>query len=169
MMTELTSRKIALLFFMLVVLSLSTAVRPGSPPFQNLGSGEFETLDTYAGNGKWLIVMIWAHDCEICEREVGDYEKFHQKHVDDNARVLGITLDGEANRQLALDFVSRHRLNFENLIAEPETVAAFFEVTTGSKWVGTPTFLIFGPGGELKAKQVGAVETEIVESFIAAN
>ena len=72
-------------------------------------------------------------------------------------------------QQAAVDFVARHQLKFENLIAEPEVVTAYYQITTGSRWVGTPSFLIFGPDGQLMAKQVGAVATDVVEQFIATN
>ena len=81
--------------------------------------------------------------------------------------MLGITLDGDERKPQALEFVARHGLGFDNLIGEAETVMAYYQIVTGSRWVGTPSFLIFGPDGELKAKQAGAVEVEIVENFIA--
>ncbi len=146
-----------------------TVVNASSPLFQNLKTGAFDTIDEYRQPDQWIIVMIWAHDCQICEREVGEYQRFHQTHADDDAIVLGITLDGEERKQNALDFVARHELEFENLIGEPEVVAGYYQLTTGSRWVGTPSFLIFAPDGELMAKQAGAVEVEIVENFIAAN
>lgn len=161
--------KIATVVCIFMLLAVPDAVRAGSPLFENLKSGAFETIENHSQQGKWLIVMIWAHDCEICEREVDDYQRFHRKHAENNAIVLGVTLDGAARQQAAVDFVARHQLNFENLIAEPEVVATYYQITTGSKWIGTPSFLIFGPDSELKAKQVGAVETGVVEAFIAAN
>ena len=153
----------------LLVLVFATPALSGSPLFQNLKSGAFETIENHSQQGKWLIVMIWAHDCEICEREVGDYQRFHRKYAEDVATVLGVTLDGTAMQQAAVDFMTRHQLNFENLIAEPEAVTAYYQITTGSRWIGTPSFLIFGPDGELMAKQAGAVSTEIVEQFIVDN
>lgn len=140
-----------------------------SPLFENLRSGEFQTLAAHRAPGEWLVVMIWAHDCEVCEREVGDYQRFHQRGGGGNARVLGVTLDGGEFETQAREFVRRHGLTFDNLIAEPRTVVDYYQVITGSRWVGTPSFLVFGADGELKAKQVGAVEVEIVENFIAAN
>ena len=161
--------RIATVVYIFILLVVPATVNAGSPLFENLKSGAFETIDDHNQQDKWLVVMIWAHDCEVCEREVDDYQRFHRKHSDNNATVLGVTLDGVARQQAAVDFVTRHQLEFENLIAEPEVVAAYYQITTGSRWVGTPSFLIFGPDGELKAKQVGAVETGVVEAFIAAN
>lgn len=146
-----------------------TSAWASSPLFQNLVSDSFDTIDDYRQTGKWVVVMIWAHDCEICEREVGDYQRFHQRHADNDAIVLGITLDGEERKQAALDFVARHQLEFENLIGEPEVVAGYYQLVTGSRWVGTPSFLIFAPDGKLMARQAGAVEVEIVENFVTTN
>ena len=153
----------------ILLTSTIAVVSASSPLFQNLKTSAFETIDDYRQPGKWVVVMIWAHDCQICEREVGDYQRFHLKHADDDAIVLGITLDGEERKQSALDFVARHELEFENLIGEPGVVAGYYQLITGSRWVGTPSFLIFAPDGELMAKQAGAVEVEIVENFITAN
>lgn len=156
-------------FALLLLCGTWAGAQAASPLFQNLNSEAFETIEDYHQQGQWLIVMIWAHDCQICEREVGGYQQFHRRHAGDNALVLGITLDGEDRKQAAVDFMRRNKLEFDNLIGEPEVVAGYYQVTTGSRWVGTPSFLIFGPDGELMAKQAGAVEVEIVENFIAAN
>ena len=151
----------------LILISVTTAVDAASPMFQNLQSGESGTIEDYSQADRWLIVMIWAHDCEICEREVGDYDRFHRRHAGNDAIVLGLTLDGEQRKPQALEFVERHGLGFDSLIGEPEAVAGYFQIATGSRWIGTPSFLVFGPDGALKAKQTGAVEVEIVENFIA--
>lgn len=152
-----------------LLCSTTVAVEAASPLFQDLKSDAFGTVDDYRQPGKWMIVMIWAHDCEVCEREVGDYQRFHQQHGADDAQVLGITLDGEDRKQDAVDFINRHELEFANLIGEPEVVTGYYQLITGSRWVGTPSFLIFAPDGELMARQAGAVEVEIVENFITAN
>ena len=34
-------------------------------------------------------------------------------------------------------------------------------------WIGTPSFLLFDPQGNLLAQQVGAVPPELIEEFIA--
>ena len=159
--------KLARLLVLSILLAAKAAAVAASPLLQDLQSSEFKTIDDYREPGKWLVVMIWAHDCHVCEEEVDDYHRFHRRHGEQSARVLGITLDGEERKSAALEFVTRHGLGFDNLIGEPEAVSAYYQLVTGSRWVGTPSFLIFGPDGELRAKQAGAVEVEIVENFIA--
>jgi len=162
------SKSVSFVAVLLVLLAAPTA-SASSPLFQNMGSDAFETIDNHSEQGKWLIVMIWAHDCEICEREVGSYQQFHDRHQQVDARVLGITIDGSSKKEAAQGFVNRHQLEFVNLLGEPETVTAYYQLITGSRWIGTPSFLIFAPGGELKAAQAGGVPVEVVENFIASN
>ncbi len=123
-------------------------------------------VSDYLDDGKWTVVMIWASDCHICNKEISHYVDFHFVHQDEDARVLGISIDGQEKRAAAEQFISRHRVNFPNLIGEPDEVAEWYQRLTGNAFVGTPTFLFFNPQGKLVAKQVGAVPTELIEEFM---
>lgn len=125
------------------------------------------TLSEYTGQGKWTIVMIWASDCHVCNQEASAYDAFHNAHKNKDATVLGLSLDGAAKKVEAEKFIKRHSVTFPNLIAEPDTVMQLYTQLTGQGWVGTPSFLIYSPSGELRAAQVGAVPVELIESFIA--
>ncbi len=129
--------------------------------------GAIHSLDEYTGQGKWAIVMIWASDCQACNQEAKNYVKFNKEHKDKDAFILGISTDGREKKAEALKFIKRHGVDFKNLIDEPENVARLYSSLTGQPFVGTPTFLLFSPIGELRAAQVGAVPTDIIESFIA--
>ena len=161
--------KPALALMSALLLALSGGLSAASPQFKNLYSGEFVTLDDYQRDGNWLVVMIWASDCEICKREAGSYQRFHSRSSPEDTRVIGLSLDGAEGETAARAFVARHQLEFDNLLAEADTVMSYYQLLTGSRWVGTPSFLVFAPGGELLAKQAGAVEPEIIENFIASN
>lgn len=128
--------------------------------------GQPKSISDYTGNGKWLVVMIWASDCHICNKEAHAYVDFHFTHSDDNARILGITVDGQARKAEALKFIERHKVNFPSLIGEPADVARLFSELTGTYFAGTPAFLFYDPEGNLRAQQVGAVPPELIENFI---
>ena len=128
--------------------------------------GRPRSLQEFTGQGKWTVVMIWAHDCHVCNEEVESYEDFHRRHQGTDATVLGISMDGQERKKQARAFIRRHRLTFPNLIGEPEAVAGLFTELTGVQWVGTPTFLIYSPAGQLVAQQIGAVPVQMVEEFI---
>ena len=131
--------------------------------------GKPQVLENYIGKGKWTIVMMWASDCHICNREAHEYVDFHMIHSDTDATVLGISLDGESRKKAAEKFIKKHSVDFPNLIAEPEYVSALYRDLTGQYFAGTPSFLIYSPNGELKAAQAGAVPTSLIEDFIKKN
>lgn len=143
----------------------------GVPLAANAGSlrdfdGRERSLSEFTGSGRWLVVMIWASDCHVCNSEVYQYVDFHDMHHDRDAEVVGISLDGQAGRSDAAAFLERHSVSFPSLIGEPEQVARLYTELTGDRFVGTPSFLVFAPSGELRARQAGAVPTSIIEQFI---
>lgn len=131
--------------------------------------GKPQVLENFTGKGKWLVVMMWASDCHICNREAHEYVDFHMIHSDTDATVLGISLDGQSRKKAAEKFIKKHSVDFPNLIAEPEHVSSLYKELTGQYFSGTPSFLIFSPEGELKAAQAGAVPTTLIEDFIKKN
>ncbi len=153
---------------LLAMLTFSPLVSAEMKGFEDF-NGKPQVFDNYTGKGKWLVVMIWASDCFICNREAHEYVDFHMIHSDTDATVLGITIDGESRKKDAEKFIKRHSIDFPNLIAEPEYVSNFYQKLTGQHFSGTPTFLIYSPQGELKAAQVGAVPTSLIENFIKKN
>ena len=148
-----------------LVIGCVTA-QAASAPFTDF-DGQPRTIESFAGDGKWLVVMIWAHDCHVCNMEVENYAHFHETHKDNNARILGVSMDGQAKRAEAEAFSERHDLPFPNLIGEPATMMLHFAQLTGSSFRGTPTILLFDPEGTLTAAQAGAVPPESIEKFIA--
>lgn len=153
-------------FWMLFILALVVSPAYGMNILKGF-DGSVHSLDEYTGQGKWTIVMLWASDCHACNAEAEQYVKFHRAHKSKDAIILGISLDGQLKKTEAENFIKRHRVDFENLISEPENVEQMYTGLTGQPWVGTPTFLLYSPSGELRAAQVGAVPTHIIESFIA--
>ena len=61
-----------------MLLALFSLAVGASPLFKNLQTGSHATLDDYRGQGRWLVVMIWASDCEVCKQEAPLYQQFHQ-------------------------------------------------------------------------------------------
>lgn len=131
--------------------------------------GNRKNLNLYLNNKKWLIVMIWAADCHICNIEIAQYIKLHDKLKKTSAEVLGISIDGWKNRKKAFNFIKRHRVNFTNLLIEPEDFAKFYTPITNTTFIGTPTFLVFNRNGKLMAKQTGAIPTSMIEKYIQKN
>lgn len=131
--------------------------------------GDPHSLSDYQERGKWLVVMIWASDCHVCNQEAHSYALFHDKHKKKDAVVLGVSMDGLEGKADATAFIKRHQVTFPNLIGDFEEIAQMFVDLTGENWIGTPTFLFYAPSGELMAQQVGGVPVALIENFIQAN
>lgn len=151
------------LFFISLMLGISIVNAGGD--LQSL-QGKPEKLSNYTGKGQWTVVILWASDCHVCNAEAEQYIQFHEAHKNTDAKVLGISLDGQSKLDAAKDFMKRHDVTYPSLIGEPGNVAALYEELTGAHWVGTPTFLIYDRKGVLMAAQPGAVPAEIIEGFI---
>jgi len=131
--------------------------------------GNAASINDYAGKGKWLVVMFWASDCHICNKEAHQYVDMQERHKDGNINVLGVTTDGLTNKAAAKAFIKEHKLNFPNLIGSLEDIAGMYYDLTGNQWIGTPTFFIYNPEGKLGVADAGAIPAKIIEDFIAEN
>ena len=152
-------------FGLFLFLGLLMAAFSSQAALQDM-AGKPKSISDYTGKGKWTVVMIWASDCHICNREAHQYVDFHYAHSDDDAEVLGISTDGPSGKAAAEGFIKKHNINFPNLIGDIGEVSRIFTELTGAPFVGTPAFLIYDPKGELKAQQIGAVPVELIEEFM---
>jgi len=125
-----------------------------------------KSIEDFTGKGKWVLVMFWASDCHICNKEAHQYVDFHFTHSDKDAIVLGVSIDGKEKFKDAEHFIKKHSIDFPNLIGEPEAVITAYSKYAQSHWVGTPSFLLFNPKGKILAAQVGAVPPTLIEDFI---
>ncbi len=130
-------------------------------------SGRERNVNEFIGRGKWVAVTVWAHDCGVCAAEIHEMADFHRARMDRDALVLGVTIDGYAQRKQAKAFINRHKLPFTNLIAEPsqDIIVKF----GAGELVGTPTTYLYDPGGRLVAMTIGPVSRSDIESYIERN
>jgi peroxiredoxin len=157
--------KIARLFLGLLVGWVSMAAWAESPdiPLKTL-DGKTRNVSEFIGHGKWTVVVVWAHDCHICGAEIHEMTDFHQAHQAKDAVVLGVTIDGFDQVKEARQFVEKHKLPFVNLIAEPsQDVLMKFG---GGQFVGTPTYYVYNPKGEIVGRNIGPVSRQEVETFM---
>ena len=157
----LKQRLLPAIFLFLMVISGAQAT-PDIRVFSV--DGVAANVNQYIGQGKWTVVVIWAHDCPVCNAEIEQMTFFQDDHANKDATVLGISVDGLKDKDKAADFIKRHELNFPNFVIEPD----FHQLLKfgGGRFVGTPTFYIYSPAGELEAKSVGPVDPEAIEKFI---
>ena len=129
--------------------------------------GESAQFSDYVPADRWLVVMIWSWSCPICAQEMAGQAQLHERNQGGRLTLLGVSLDGAAGIMEAWAFAEEHGATFPNLIGEAQEVAHFFNEHSVHSLQGTPTFLVYAPGGHLKAVQAGAVPPEGIEAFIA--
>ena len=132
-------------------------------------NGKATAIEKYTNEDQWTVVMFWDSDCQVCNAESQQYVDFHHRHKDAGVQVLGVSMDGLENKQAAQQFIDRNKVSFPNLIIDSQLGANFYTSNTGENWIGTPSFMIYAPKGELKAAQIGAVPTQLIEDFITQN
>lgn len=157
----------------LIALALVIAASPvhsgEAPPLGGLVTLEGEAAPDALplGDGKWLLVMIWATDCLICKAQKPLISAFHEAHRDVDARVVGIAMDGPAARDTVRNYLAEHPVSFDNYVVDPLRLAGDYAVLVQEPLRGTPTYLLFGPDGYIRGNNPGALKIEALERFIA--
>lgn len=130
-------------------------------------AGERTALSDYVGKGEWVVVNFWASDCSICNRDAAELVGFQAANHDSGIRVLGISIDSWDKIDKARAYVTRNHLNYPSLVTDQRTAARLYYLAAQGKFVGTPSFLLYSPTGQVIAKQFGTVSRDQLESFLA--
>lgn len=150
----------------LVLSAVLAAPVPAAPPDVPLSDfeGRVHNIAAHLGKGQWVVVVAWAHDCHVCEAEMGEMAQFHRDNAKKDARVVGVSIDGFEQREAARQFVERHRLPFPNFLVEPdqEIMMRF----GGGPFYGTPTHYLYDPAGRLVATSTGSVTAQEIRRYI---
>ncbi len=152
-----------LLFFALFLLACATYAAAPNVPLEDL-AGKPHNTNEYIGKGRWVIVTVWSADCPICQRDMYHMTFLHDEHKDKDARVLGFSIDGNANRAKAREFAEQQSLNFPTLIGNPGDAARL----SGHPLAGTPTYYFFAPDGKFMTLRVGALTQAQAERVLDA-
>ncbi|MCW8889512.1 MAG: TlpA family protein disulfide reductase [Sedimenticola sp.] len=121
-------------------------------------SGAERTFDEF--RGKWLLVNYWATWCVPCLEEIPELNKFHAKHFETDAVVVGINMEG-FDVDVMRDFLRDQGVVYPVWITAPSDYTAFGVLP------GIPTSYLISPKGEVVAKQVGVISAEMIERFIS--
>ena len=136
-------------------------------------NGTKTTVEDELGKGKWSVVEIWASWCHACMEHMPEMVGFDGKM--DNLKIIGVTIDGQEGKSDALAAIKEHKMNFKNIISNSVEVNAWMEqrikkaFKTTEGLIGTPTFMLFDPKGELVAVNPGKLKVSSIEKFINAH
>jgi thiol-disulfide isomerase/thioredoxin len=124
-------------------------------------------LNDYVGDGRWTLVMFWSTDCIPCEQQKPMLEAFHRDHVNKDATVVGIALDGIDQLEGIEVLIKRHEPSYPNLVVFTDVFHRQFKELTGKDFRATPTYLLYAPDGSLAGVRAGPIERETIEAIVA--
>ena len=162
--TALANKKWASMFKLWLFLTMMLS--SSAYAFTDL-KGNKDSILNHIGKDKWTIVEVWASDCHACRMHMPEMVEFDGKLK--NARLLGISLDGQKGVGDAEDFIAQYGIKFPTLLTNPIEMSIWMEQSIGESLRGTPTFILFDPKGMLVAAQPGIVAVSSLEKFIMDN
>ena len=140
---------------------------PGLPDFGlHTLDGKAHSISDEIGRGQWVLLMFWATDCGICRQQEPMISSFHKNHSSNDARVIGISIDGLEKKQEVRRFLANNELSYPNYIGNLALIGLNYPVLTEEAFRGTPTYLLFSPQGELLGVNPGPMRLEALEAFI---
>lgn len=148
--------KLLLLVVCAGVIAFSASASELNRPFSDLDGKRMRLADY---RGKWIVVNYWATWCPPCKEEIPELIMFHEKHKSKDAVVVGISME-EIDRKELLRFVDDYMISYP--------VTAYDRSTPVLGAVpGLPTTYLINPNGEIVGRQVGMVDAQGLEAFIA--
>ena len=130
-------------------------------------NGKQDAITNHIGKNKWTILEVWESNCPACRMHMPEMVKFDGKLK--NARIVGVSLDGQDGIDAAETFIDEFDIKFPTIITNYVEMNIWMQQSLGESLVGTPTFILFDPEGKLVAAQPGIVSTASLEKFIIQN
>jgi thiol-disulfide isomerase/thioredoxin len=119
---------------------------------QTLAGKKIE-LNKLIGEGKPVVLDIWATWCGPCRQEIPHLVELAEKHRQDGLIVVGLTVENPAeSRQAVKDFVKQYGMTY-NVGFAPE--ALYLSFNNGSSVLRIPQTFIFGADGKLIKRLIG--------------
>ena len=153
------------ILFALACVLLPWRVYAGGVEVQTL-EGRHAGLGEFLAKDKWTLVMVWTTYCGACRKQYPMISAFHSKHKDSDAAVLGVSLDGYDQGEKIKAYQSAHQQNFPSVMADSVDFIEKYQRTTGEKFTGTPTYLLYDAKGGLRAYVDGLISTADIEDYI---
>jgi len=133
-----------------------------------VATGDF-TLPDLRGNpvhladfrGKTVILDFWATWCPPCIFQVPELNKFWAAHKDaGDVMVIGVAVDVEG-AEIVSPWAEEQDVAYPLVIGSEEVARDFGAV-------GFPTLVILKPDGQIDSLHVGLIESDELESLVAA-
>ena len=153
---------------LLAVLLLLVAVAPAAPAAGADAHHVDFSLPDVTGQvhrlsdhrGKWVVVNFWATWCGPCMVEIPELMRFHERHKDHDAIVIGVNFE-EIETPALEAFIAEMGIDYLVVRAGDTPILPFEPLK------GLPSTFFVDPHGELVASHVGPVTGAAIEDFLA--
>ena len=128
--------------------------------------GRAVSSETYAG--KVVLLNFWATWCPPCLREIPDLQQFHADHAAEGFTVIGASVESDTP-EVVRDFVSRRKLTYPVLLADPSIQMLFGGVSANPMSPGglpLPTTFVVARDGRYVARYLGALTREELDRVL---
>jgi thiol-disulfide isomerase/thioredoxin len=129
-------------------------------------SGKPTSIEALLPINQWTLVMLWSIDCVACEEQKPMIDAFHQDHHLSNAKVIGISTDGNQQLPSVQKHVKKRPVSFDNYVTLSDNFKENFEAATGKRFLGTPTYLLYDKTGTLTGAHPGLVDRGMLERIV---
>ena len=147
---------------MLVLLAASTAAVRADSQLVDFSlpdaDGRIHRLSDH--RGKWVVINFWATWCGPCMVEIPEIMRFHERHKDDDAVVIGVNFE-EIETPDLVKFITEMGINYLVVRAGDTPILPFEPLK------GLPSTFFVDPLGEYVASHVGPVTGEAIDDFLA--
>ena len=130
--------------------------------------GEASKLNSEVSEGNWSLVMLWSHDCIPCEKQKPMIEQFHRKTNARGVSVVGLSTDEKNLRTQAIATYKSTRTTFPNFYFNGQNFQQEYQRYSGYDFLGTPTYMVFAPDGELTGVHTGAITRTMLEKAFSS-
>jgi len=165
-----THRHSRLAMLLLVTLLLAGCAGSGTDGGRGIDEGERATnftLATLGGGqaslddylGQVVLLNFWATWCPPCEAEVPDLEAAYRAHQADGLVVLGVSV--QEKPEFVQPFVDDYGVTYPILLDSTGQVMNTYRV------LGLPITVIIDREGVIRARHVGPIAPEQIESYVA--
>lgn len=132
----------------------------------NDSEGNQHSLNEFIGNGKWVVLNIWATACPYCREELHDLTEFHERHVNKSATVIGLTVDwpsfGFPDKDSLANFALEYFIDYPLFMVDQELASKVIGKTVNM----IPITFFYNPKGELVYRLNGVVTKNKLEQII---
>ena len=122
--------------------------------------GEMHRLSDH--RGKWVVINFWATWCGPCMIEIPELMRFHERHKDDDAIVIGVNFE-DIETDALKKFIDEMAINYLVVRTGPGDAP----IVPFEPLKGLPSTFFVDPNGAYVASHVGPVTGEAIDDFLA--